>query len=200
MKNRAPQGVLFHPDLPAMRFDDGARYRQSDTHAVAFRSHEGLKQLFGNLGRDPRASVNYADANKTFVGRCDGDREITDLRGFHRIHGVADQVEKHLLDLYAIGQHQVDRWIELKLYTDAAILDAHQGEGARFFDQLADAFRAALGLATRNEVTQATNDLTCAHGLIGCLIECAPYRRCILIAATFEKVSRAFEKIGRAHV
>ena len=42
-------------------------------------------------------------------GRCDRDRQLAGLRRLHRVHGVADQIEQHLLDLHAVGQHQIDR-------------------------------------------------------------------------------------------
>ena len=78
------------------------------THAVTFRRYEWLEQLFGNLGSNSGAGVDDTDTDVTFVDRRDCDPEIADLRSFHRIHGIADQIEKHLLDLHAIGQHQVN--------------------------------------------------------------------------------------------
>src|SRR5450830_580174 len=117
-------GIGLDPDPSAMRLYDGARNRQADAHSLTFSGDERLEKLLGNLGRDPRTAGGHADPDMTVAGRNDRDDEIARLRRFHGIHRIADQIEQDLLDLYAVGEHQIDRRVELELHAYAPILDA----------------------------------------------------------------------------
>src|SRR3546814_14253675 len=65
---RAAAGRRIDPDLPAVRFDDGARDRQAHAHTGPLRRNEGLKQLPGNSGSDARAVVRDTDPGQVGVG------------------------------------------------------------------------------------------------------------------------------------
>ena len=87
-----------------------------------------------------------------------------------RFDGISKQIEQHLLDLHLVGQDQVVRRIDLKAHPDAVLLRPNEGEGARFLDQLVDAFDAPLALATRDEIAQPADDLAGAQRLLGRLV------------------------------
>src|SRR5512143_1964181 len=115
MENRAIWRIRFNPDPAAVGFDNRAGNRQSDTHAVTLCGDEWLKQLLSDFRSDTRAAVGDADPDVPVIDRYDGDDQIACLRSFHRIHCITNQIEKHLLDLYAIGKHEIDRRVELEL-------------------------------------------------------------------------------------
>src|SRR5664280_2738956 len=126
MEYCSASGIGLHPDSSVMRLDDGARNRQTDAHALTLGRYERLEQLLGDLGRNSRTAVGYADPDQTAVRRRDGDDELARLRRFHRTHRLADQIEQDLLDLHAVGDHQIDARVELELHAYAEILHAHQ--------------------------------------------------------------------------
>ena len=65
----------------------------------------------------------------------------------------------HLLDLDFVDEHQIDRGIKGIAHADVVLLRADERERARLFDQFRQAFDVAFGLATRNEIAQATDNL-----------------------------------------
>ena len=81
------------------------------------------------------------------------------MRGFHRLDGIAQQVEQNLLNLHLVGEDEVDGGIELKPHPNALILGADESQSACLLDKLLDAFDPALALAARHEIPQAADDL-----------------------------------------
>ncbi len=85
---------------------------------------------------------------------------------------IADEVDQHLLDLDAVGQHQIGR--ADRAGTDTAMprfLRAHQRQRAGLLDQLGQVLDPALALAARDELAQPANDLPGAQRLVGRLGE-----------------------------
>ena len=173
MKDRAARRVRLDPNAAAMRLDDGARNRQADAHALPLGGDKWLEQLLGDFRRDAGAGVGHADPHHdrrqpaaTEMARSRG------LRCFHRFHGVADQIEQHLLDLDFVGQHQrrcSDRTGSCTRMPRS--LTPTSAKRARLLDQLGDAFDPALAFAARDEIAQAADDLAGAHRLVGGLVQ-----------------------------
>src|SRR5262245_58301101 len=59
--------VQLHPKAAMMPLDDGPADEEPDTHAVAFRCVEGVKQLVHALGVDAYAGIAYPHAHTIAV-------------------------------------------------------------------------------------------------------------------------------------
>ena len=59
-----------------MSFDDGAADREADTHAVAFRCVEGVKQLVHALGVDAHARIPHTHAHTIAVLPFGSDQQL----------------------------------------------------------------------------------------------------------------------------
>src|SRR4051812_40380300 len=164
-KYRAASGVWFHHDPPAMALDDGARDRQADTHAIALGRYEGLKQLLGDFRRNARAFVGNVDFHNVVLTRARCDQQFRTRGVLHRLDRIADQVQKHLLDLHLVDKDEIMFRIDPESHPDPALLRTHQRERTRLLDQFLDALDAPLAFAMRNEVAQAADDLAGAQRL-----------------------------------
>ena len=101
-----------------------------------------------------------------------GDLQLAIVRCLrHDLDGIADQVDQDLLDLDAIGQHQVGLGIEPEGHRDAVLPRAHQGERAGVLDQLGQALDPAVAFAAGHELAQPADDVAGAQGLVGGLAE-----------------------------
>ena len=109
------------------------------------------------------------------------------MRCLHRIHGIADQVEEHLLNLNAVRQHQVDSRIKPELNPDSAVFHAHQSQRAGLFDELGDAFHPPLAFAARHKIAKPADNLAGTHGLVGGFLQRITHHRGFFIAVAFEQ-------------
>src|SRR5262245_18652322 len=105
-KNSATGRVGLAADLPTMAFDDGARDRKSDTHAMAFRCYKGMKELRGNFGGDAHSGISHADGDHAFSGRRCGNQQLTLCAALHGFDCVSYQVQQDLLNLHFVSQDQ----------------------------------------------------------------------------------------------
>src|SRR3954462_1468690 len=80
------------PDPAAMAFDDGARDRQADAHAVPLGGHERLKKLLGEFRRDARAGVGYADLDHVAGSNREADGQLALVDLLHRLDRIANQI------------------------------------------------------------------------------------------------------------
>ena len=88
-----------------MLLDDGAADGESDTHTVALRRVEGLKQVVHTLAIEARASIahSHAHAIAGFPRSSDQHLPRTIVHVNHRVRAVAEQVEDNLLELDTIA-------------------------------------------------------------------------------------------------
>src|SRR5437868_239242 len=148
-EDRAAARPGIDPDPAAMRLDDGPADRQAQSHALALGGDERLEELRGDLGSKPGSGIGDAHFDRLLAACHGGDLELATLRGFdHGLDGVADQVDQDLLDLDAVGEHQVGRRVEPEGDLYAVLPGTDQGKRAGVLDQLGQAFDAALALAT----------------------------------------------------
>ena len=89
----------------------------------------------------------------------------------HALHGVADQVDQDLLDLDAIGQHQIGLGIEPERHGDAGLPRADQGERAGVLDQLGEVLDPPVALAAGHELAQSADDVAGTQRLVGGLAQ-----------------------------
>ena len=84
-----------------MPFDDRTADGEPDTHAVAFRRVEGVKQLVHARGGDAHSGIPHTHTHTIAVLSFGSDqrlpRAIVHTR--HRVTGVAEQVQDDLLEL-----------------------------------------------------------------------------------------------------
>src|SRR5919109_1609610 len=113
VENRTTLGRRLHPDLPAVRFDDGAADRETEPHALALGRHERLEQMSRHLGRQSATGIGHAHLRHAVAAGDGRDLELARARYLeHDLDRVADQVDQHLLDLDAVGQNDVRGRIE----------------------------------------------------------------------------------------
>src|SRR5215475_16116029 len=123
--------AVLDPDPAAMRLDDGAADREPESHALALGGDEGLEQVRGHLGRQSRPGIGDADLRHVVGRRDGGDLEpALACRLDHDLDGVANEVDQHLLDLDAVGEHQVGLGIEPEGDGNAPLARAHQRQRA----------------------------------------------------------------------
>src|SRR5262245_14461747 len=91
-KDGSPGGIGFAVDLPAVTFNDRARDRQPDAHAMALRCNKGMKKLRSNFGRYANSSIRHADGNHAVSGRSCGHHQVTLCAPLHSLDCVPHQV------------------------------------------------------------------------------------------------------------
>src|SRR4051812_11348121 len=60
-EDRASARIGLHPELAAMRLNDGARNGKPHSHTLPLCRYEGLEQLLGDFRRNARPGVGDAD-------------------------------------------------------------------------------------------------------------------------------------------
>jgi len=122
-----------------MGLDDRAADGKSDPHAGLFRREEGLKQVGLDVIVETGAGVGHLDFDHV-VGdlgvRCN---KLALRRLRHRLQGIAEKIDQHLLDLDPIDQNQVEFRIEIEAKLDVLFAGARQTERAGLFDQFREA-------------------------------------------------------------
>lgn len=115
MEARTARGVALHPQIAAMRLGDGSADRQPHTHAARLGRDEWLEELVGDLLRNSGPGVRHDDLDHPLGIRSYRDGELAPAGALHRIHSVAQQVNKDLLDLDAIDHHRLRLMVELEI-------------------------------------------------------------------------------------
>src|SRR5438309_5272126 len=90
-ENRSAARIGLGFDLAAMRFHDGARDRQPNSHAFTLGRDERLKQLRHDYRIDTGTGVGHADRDHVVSRGGGGYYKLAAFGGFHRLTGVAQQ-------------------------------------------------------------------------------------------------------------
>lgn len=154
MKAGAAARGRVRPDFPTMRLDDGPADRQPQTHAFGLRTEEGLEEMGSYLFGKPGPCVGDGDPHHGRALERGRDSKLAYRTVGHRFGRIADQIDKDLLDLDAVGEDGRSCRIERELGLDTALTEAHQAERARFLYQLWQVFDLLLHLAARHEIAQ----------------------------------------------
>src|SRR4051812_27735002 len=102
-----------------MALDDSFTDGASKSHAFAdfLRRGERLKDLRQNVGRNSHAVIAYNQLHFAGLHEAATDPEIASVR--HRVDGVHDQRQDHLLDLRSVAIYRWHHWVGGKLYLHA---------------------------------------------------------------------------------
>src|SRR5271154_7454066 len=109
LKGGAPRLAPGRPQPPTMRFDNRAADREAHAHAVGLRRVEGFKETRQALRAQPMAGIPHRDAYALRLDTHGADVyfAVAVLNATHRLDGVDDQVQHHLLQLHPIA---LDAW------------------------------------------------------------------------------------------
>src|SRR5271163_475357 len=109
LEKSTPRLAPGRPQPPTMRFDNRAADREAHAHAVGLRCVEGFKEKRQALRAQPMAGIPHRDEHALWLGAHGADVQfaVAVLNATHRLDGIDDQVQHHLLKLHAI---EVDAW------------------------------------------------------------------------------------------
>ena len=115
---------------------------------------------------------------------------------FHRLDGVAHQIEQDLLNLHLVGEHEIQPRRKREAHPHAPVLGADQRQRACLLDQLFYVLDAPLALAVGDEIAQPADDLAGAQRLIGRLVHGVANKACAFVGAIFQEPARSLHVIG----
>src|SRR6476469_8070490 len=144
-----------------MGFDNRAAYREADAHAVGLRRVEGFKEARQALRAQPVAGIPHRDAHALRLDTHGADVQfaVAVLNATHRLDGIDDQVQHHLLQLdpIALDTRQLRR--QLRAHCDAGFDSFAVGQGYHLNDRLVEVYDVRPRRVLLCEITQATNDV-----------------------------------------
>ena len=105
------------PEPSPVSLNDRAADRQAHTHALRLGRVEGFKEAWEALRRQPRPGIPHTDAHAfRLIGfRTDLQFATAVTVAAHRLDGVDDQVDHHLLNLHPIAPEERQGLGELRL-------------------------------------------------------------------------------------
>src|SRR5215471_19719863 len=124
-----------YPEPSPMGLNDRATDRQA--HTLRLGRVEGFKEAWEALRRQPRPGIPYPDTNAVrLVGfRADQQFAPAVTVATHRLDGVDDQVDHHLLNLHPIPPKERQGLGELRLDRGADLNDLTPRENDRVADR-----------------------------------------------------------------
>src|SRR6516164_6030734 len=125
------------PEPSPMSLNDRAADRQAHTHSLRLGRVEGFKEAWEALRRQPWPGIPYPDAHAfRLVGfRADQQFAPAVTVAAHRLDGVDDQVDHHLLNLHPITPKEWQGLGELRLDRGADLNDLTPSENDRVADR-----------------------------------------------------------------
>src|SRR5205814_66890 len=168
-EGRARAGLALHFDGPAALLDDAVDGRQTEPRAFAFflRREERLEDLRHDLGGHSRARVGDREPHVT-AGRSAGtaltrisiefdliELDVNPASRGHRIAGVDDQVDEHLLDLTGIAAYASEAGL-----THEGELDVFANQPAQHVFRLRDDLFEREDLRHQHLTTAEEEELT----------------------------------------
>src|SRR5215510_4235348 len=139
LKHRAAGAVRSKPQPAFVRLDDRTADRQAHPHAVGFGSEQRVEDAIGVLRADSCPGVGYR--HDYAVGFADLGFDGQDPRLIfrrHRVNGVHDQVEKHLLELDPVSPDLRQLTVRLGLHEYPVLLQVAAPQGKGFLDELVE--------------------------------------------------------------
>src|SRR6266481_6064044 len=140
LKYGAAGHVRARPQSATVRFDDRTADGQAQAHALGLGGVERLEQAVQTLRIHSRTAIPQTDeyAVRSISARADQQlpRPLADAA--HRLDGVDDQVENHLLQLDPICSNDWQALRELRPHRDAALQNFGTGQGYDLKHRLVD--------------------------------------------------------------
>ena len=136
---RAVRAVRGVPKTPLVRLDDRAADRQAHPHALGL-GREGRREDPVSLARaDSGAGIRDRQGHGVAVARLRTDRQDSRLAPLrHRVDGVDDEVEKHLLQLDPVTGHDRDLLHRFHSHRNPMPLQLASAQSERLLLQLVD--------------------------------------------------------------
>ena len=185
-ERRAAAGRALRPDPPAVLLDDAVADRQAEARALArlLRREERVEDAAQRLGAHAGAAVAERRRHGAVATpRADAQRALRRSSvGAHRLLGVDDDVQEHLLDLVRVEHRLRQRRVELQLGLDVADAQVVVAQLQHALDERVEVRRLLLRPAPARERQQVRHDLRCALGLAVDRLDLPP-RRLVEVAA-----------------
>jgi hypothetical protein len=120
-----------------MGFDDRAADREAHAHAVGLRRLEGFKQTRQALRAQPVAGIPHCDAHALRLDTHGADVyfAVAVLNATHRLDGIDDQVQHHLLKSHPIALDARQLARQLRTHRDAGLDRLAAGQGGHLQDR-----------------------------------------------------------------
>src|SRR5215475_4948953 len=96
----------------------------------------------------------------------DANGQLSPSRGFHRLDGIPDQVERDLLDLDLVNDDIGKVTLAPERYPHALLSRPDQSKRRGFLEQGGRVFNRVLGLSLRHKFAQALDDVAGAERLV----------------------------------
>src|SRR5208282_4175605 len=162
--------AALHADIARVFLDDAVGDRKSKTGApiLAFRGRRlGREKWVVNAMnvflRNARSGVGDARADK-FAVQC---FYLQDSAPSHRVLGVQEQIQKHLLQAPGVTLNQRKVFVKFGLYLDARHLELVLEQRQRIRDHLVQTDLGQFRARDTGEVQQIVDDLRGAERLLG---------------------------------
>ncbi len=173
MKYGPARRVRSDPQPPLVSFDDRPADRQPHPHTVGFRREERVEYPIdvARVHACPGVRNRYSYV-AILMQRGFYRQDARPAHAGHRIDGVGDQVDKHLLQLNSIAGYLWHLLVQLgfDLYPVLVQILPHQGE--RFPDEIVDVHRGPFPVILLEECPDAFNHLARAMAVSDNLLEC----------------------------
>src|SRR6266481_4419966 len=106
-KSGARTVVRFRPKTAMMALDYGTTDGKSDPHAVVLGCIKSLKKSVHSFGIKADARILYGEPHLIVCASFRSDLQLpwTIVHGAHGVRGVLEQIQDHLLKLYAVPGH-----------------------------------------------------------------------------------------------
>src|SRR3981189_187938 len=145
MKYGAARRVRGNPQPPLVSFDDRPADRQAPPHTVGFCGEEGVEYSIGvpRIHAWPGVRNRYPYV-AIVMHRGFYRQDARSARAGHRIDGVGDQVDKHLLQLNSIARYLWYLVIQLGFDLYPVLLQILPHQGQRFPDEIVEVHRGSF--------------------------------------------------------
>src|SRR3984893_3587261 len=173
MKYGPARRVRDDPQPPLVSFDDRPADRQAHPHTVGFRREQRVENPsdVARVHAWPGVRNRYRYV-AVVMHRGFYRQDARPAHAGHRIDGVGDQVDKHLLQLNSIARYLRYLFIQLgfDLYPVLLQILPHQGE--RFPDEIVEVHRGSFPVILLEERPNTFHNLARAMAVGDNLLEC----------------------------
>ena len=129
-----PPGLVSQLQSAAVRLDNRAANREAETHAVGLGGNEGFEQLAGDAVGKARSAVGDGDLHHALITQGRRHVELAPSACFHRLDGIAHEIDEDLLDLDPVDEHVRGVRLEMQPHLDAERAGPRQGKRTSLLD------------------------------------------------------------------
>src|SRR6202166_300552 len=157
-----------------MCLDDGTADRQSHAHTVRSRCVEWLEKPVQRFRPQPRTGIPAGNTHAVLRSLgADLQLSLALREAAHRLNGVGDQVQNHLLQLHSVALKTWQTRCELLVYRNAALEGFAVDQCSDLHDRVIDVQQLLPRRLLLCEVHQAIYDVTCTTAILDNALESA---------------------------